>query len=127
MDYIDKQHSLLLQVNSGVRMTGTAWWMAPELVPGGKQSDAASEKSDVWSVGATVVEMLTGKRPFYEYKEKMAVIFALGKRTLSLEELICGPGFSDEVQEFLRLCINWEPSQRATVAELLGTSFCSLE
>ena len=59
------------------------------------------------SVGATVVEMLTGKRPFYEYKEKMAVIFALGKRTLSLEELICGPGFSDEVQEFLRLCINW--------------------
>ena len=59
------------------------------------------------SVGATVVEMLTGKRPFYEYKEKMAVIFALGKRSLSLEELICGPGFSDEVQEFLRLCINW--------------------
>ena len=38
----------ILQVNSGVRMTGTAWWMAPELVPGGKQSDAASEKSDVW-------------------------------------------------------------------------------
>ena len=32
-------------------MTGTAWWMAPELVPGGKQSDAASEKSDVWYVG----------------------------------------------------------------------------
>ena len=39
---------LLLQVNSGVKMTGTAWWMAPELVPGGKQSNAASEKSDVW-------------------------------------------------------------------------------
>ena len=59
------------------------------------------------SVGATVVEMLTGKRPFYEYKEKMAVIFALGSMTLSLDELICGPDFSDEVQEFLRLCINW--------------------
>ena len=59
------------------------------------------------SVGATVVEMLTGKRPFHEYKEKMAIIFALGLRKLSLERLICGPGFSDEVQEFLRLCINW--------------------
>ena len=51
--------------------------------------------------------MLTGKRPFHEYKEKMAVIFGLGEQKLSLEKLICGPGFSEEVQEFLRLCINW--------------------
>lgn len=54
-----------------------------------------------------MVEMLTGKRPFYEYAEKMAVIFGLGDGKLSLEKLICGPGFSDEVQEFLSLCINW--------------------
>lgn len=40
--------SRLLQVSSGGKLTGTAWWMAPELVPGGKHSDAASEKSDVW-------------------------------------------------------------------------------
>ena len=39
-----------MQVDSGAKMTGTAWWMAPELVPGGKLSDAASEKSDVWYV-----------------------------------------------------------------------------
>ena len=39
---------VIMQVSSGVKMTGTAWWMAPELVPGGKQSDKASEKSDVW-------------------------------------------------------------------------------
>ena len=37
-----------VQVSSGAKMTGTAWWMAPELVPGGKQTDAASDKSDVW-------------------------------------------------------------------------------
>ena len=40
--------SHLLQVSSGGKLTGTAWWMAPELVHGGKHSDAASEKSDVW-------------------------------------------------------------------------------
>jgi hypothetical protein len=54
-----------------------------------------------------VVEMLTGKRPFAEYAEKMAVVFGLGKQSLSLEKLIHGPGFSDEVQMFLKLCINW--------------------
>lgn len=59
------------------------------------------------SVGATVVEMLTGKRPFSEYTEKMSIIFGLGQKSLSLDKLITGPGFSDEVQEFLRLCINW--------------------
>ena len=34
-------------------MTGTAWWMAPELVKG-KQSGEASEKSDVWYVHVLV-------------------------------------------------------------------------
>jgi hypothetical protein len=111
------------KVDSGAKMTGTAWWMAPELIPKDDQSPTPSEKSDVWSVGATVVEMLTGKRPFAEYAEKMAVIFGLGYQSLSLEKLIHGPGFSDEVLMFLKLCINWEPSQRATVAELLHTPF----
>ena len=59
------------------------------------------------SVGATVVEMLTGKRPFAEHNEKMAVIFGLGNQSLSLDNLIHGPGFSDEAQLFLQLCINW--------------------
>ena len=54
-----------------------------------------------------MVEMLTGKRPFSEYTEKMAVIFGLGQESLSLDRLISGPGFSDEAQEFLRLCIKW--------------------
>ena len=59
------------------------------------------------SVGATLVEMLTGKRPFAEHTEKMAVVFGLGQQSLSLDKLIQGPGFSDEVQMFLKLCINW--------------------
>ena len=59
------------------------------------------------SVGATVVEMLTGQRPFHQYEEKMSVIFGLGMKTLSLEKLISAPGYSDELQEFLRMCIAW--------------------
>ena len=54
-----------------------------------------------------MVEMLTGKRPFAEHNEKMAVIFGLGNQSLSLDNLIHGPGFSDEAQLFLQLCINW--------------------
>ena len=59
------------------------------------------------SVGVTVVEMLTGKRPFYEYQEKMSVIFGLGMNRLDLEKLICAPGISDVTQDFLRMCIIW--------------------
>ena len=59
------------------------------------------------SVGATVVEMLTGQRPFHMYKEKMSVIFGLGSKTLPLEKLISGNEFSRQVQNFLQKCIVW--------------------
>ena len=54
-----------------------------------------------------MVEMLTGKRPFHMYKEKQTVIFGLGCKTLRLEKLISGNGFSHEVEKFLRMCIVW--------------------
>ena len=43
-----------MQVDSGAKMTGTAWWMAPELIPKDNQSPTPSEKSDVWYVGISL-------------------------------------------------------------------------
>ncbi|CAI8040344.1 Serine/threonine-protein kinase shk2 [Geodia barretti] len=42
------------KVDSGAKMTGTAWWMAPELIPKDNQSPTPSEKSDVWYVGISL-------------------------------------------------------------------------
>ena len=43
-------------------VAGTPRWMAPEII----EMKGASTKSDIWSLGCTVVEMLTALPPFSE-------------------------------------------------------------
>ncbi|KAF9446248.1 kinase-like protein, partial [Macrolepiota fuliginosa MF-IS2] len=53
--------------------SGGTRWLAPEVVEG----DPPSQKSDTYSFGMTVLELITGKSPFPEYKTDAAVIRAL--------------------------------------------------
>ncbi|KAM6957568.1 mitogen-activated protein kinase kinase kinase 3 isoform 2-T2 [Aplochiton taeniatus] len=53
-------------------VTGTPYWMSPEVISG----EGYGRKADVWSLGCTVVEMLTEKPPWAEY-EAMAAIFKI--------------------------------------------------
>ncbi|KAI8481951.1 hypothetical protein Bbelb_403130, partial [Branchiostoma belcheri] len=54
-------------------MRGTPYWMAPEVV----SESGYGVKSDMWSVGCTVFEMLTGKPPWADMAP-MAAIFHIG-------------------------------------------------
>lgn len=46
--------------NSNNSMRGSVYWMAPEIVIG----KAYGAKVDIWSLGCTVIEMLTGTHPW---------------------------------------------------------------
>ncbi|KAI8882894.1 kinase-like protein [Backusella circina FSU 941] len=52
--------------------SGTPNWMAPEVI----KFNRPTEKSDIWSLGCTVVEMLTGKPP-YSNMVSFAVLFKI--------------------------------------------------
>ncbi|KAG2224361.1 hypothetical protein INT45_006761, partial [Circinella minor] len=96
--------------NSNTLMKGTVFWMAPEVVKG----SSYSAKIDIWSLGCTVIEMLTGKKPWLDLN-MLAALYSLGKyQAPPLPEEV-----SDEAKDFLNQCFIINPDDRPTAADLL--------
>ncbi|KAL7417452.1 kinase-like domain-containing protein [Mrakia frigida] len=85
-------------------VAGTPNWMAPEVI----QMEGASTASDIWSLGCTVIELLTGKPPFAEIHNGMAVMYRIVEG---------GPppfpeNASPELKSFLSQCFEKDPTMR---------------
>ena len=50
------------QEGAQVPVVGTPYWMSPEVV----EMTGLSAASDIWSVGALAIELLTGSPPYYD-------------------------------------------------------------
>ncbi|CAM9949667.1 unnamed protein product, partial [Choristocarpus tenellus] len=99
-------------------LKGTPQWMAPEVIRG-QQTDIGWFKADVWSVGCTVVEMLTGRNPWPDIQHPMAALFCIGKGKrppLNME-------VSPEAQAFISACCAPDPEQRHSVKQLMNHTF----
>ncbi|KXN87406.1 Cytokinesis protein sepH [Leucoagaricus sp. SymC.cos] len=91
-------------------VAGTPNWMAPEVI----ELKGASPKSDIWSLGCTVVELLTGRPPYADITNTMSVMFRIVENDMPpIPE-----GCSEMLQDFLHQCFNKEPSERPS-AEIL--------
>lgn len=95
-------------------VTGTPYWMSPEVISG----EGYGRKADIWSVGCTVVEMLTQRPPWAEF-EAMAAIFKIATQPTNPS---LPPHVSDHCREFLRR-IFVETKQRPSADELLRHIF----
>ena len=105
----------LSHVSTGASsLHGTAHWMAPEVI---RQKEYNS-KADVWSLGITLIEMATGKPPFYN-KDAISVMFLI----TSLKKIEIPERFNIIGKEFTKSCLNMEPNKRPTANELLIHEF----
>eukprot|EP01102_Stenamoeba_stenopodia_P011313 TRINITY_DN345_c1_g6_i2.p1 TRINITY_DN345_c1_g6~~TRINITY_DN345_c1_g6_i2.p1 ORF type:complete len:625 (-),score=107.10 TRINITY_DN345_c1_g6_i2:199-2073(-) len=100
-------------VNKQLEAKGTPFWMAPELID---QSASAGLASDIWSLGCTVIELLTGEPPYW----KLGPVVALFRMTKDLH-----PPLPDESQltpnlkDFLMKCFERDVTLRPTADDLL--------
>ncbi|XP_041467063.1 mitogen-activated protein kinase kinase kinase 2-like isoform X2 [Lytechinus variegatus] len=96
-------------------VTGTPYWMSPEIING----EGYGRRADVWSIGCTVVEMLTTKPPWADY-EAMAAIFKIATQPT---DPVLPQSVSNDARNFLNLCFKKTLSERPAAAELLGHNF----
>eukprot|EP00981_Chlorochromonas_danica_P013275 scaffold6042_cov247-Ochromonas_danica.AAC.20 len=92
---------------SMLAIRGSIPWMAPEVI---KQS-GYGRSSDIWSFGATVIEMATGKPPWSEYANNLAALFHVATTN---DPPPIPPHLSVECGDFLRCCLLIEPDKRST-------------
>ncbi|KAL0387187.1 UNVERIFIED_CONTAM: Mitogen-activated protein kinase kinase kinase [Sesamum radiatum] len=95
---------------------GTPYWMAPEVV--NRRNRGYGRAADIWSLGCTVLEMLTGQIP-YSHLEGMQALFRIGKG-----ELPPIPNtLSRDAKDFILNCLQVNPDNRPTAAQLLEHPF----
>lgn len=95
-------------------MVGTPYWMAPEVI----KCEGYGFKSDIWSVGCTVVEMLTGKPPWPECNSMWAAVYKIAHSAGLPTEI--PKDLPPEMMDFLERCFERDPNKRASADDLLN-------
>ncbi|XP_019094884.1 PREDICTED: mitogen-activated protein kinase kinase kinase ANP1 [Camelina sativa] len=111
-----KQVAELATITGAKSMKGTPYWMAPEVI----LQTGHSFSADIWSVGCTVIEMVTGKAPWSQQYKEVAAIFFIGttKSHPPIPDTL-----SSDAKDFLLKCLQEVPNLRPTASELLKHPF----
>ncbi|KAF2069497.1 hypothetical protein CYY_009186 [Polysphondylium violaceum] len=91
-------------------VVGTPYWMAPEII----ELNGATTKSDIWSVGCTVIELLTGAPPYYDLGQMPALFRIVQDDCPPLPE-----GISPALKDWLMQCFQKDPNLRISAQKLL--------
>lgn len=96
---------------------GSPYWLSPEIIT----RKAYDTKTDIWSLGILIIEMLEGAPPYLNEAPLKAIylIASRGKPSIDYEKL------SPQLADFVDKCLNIDPEARATATELLQHPFLS--
>ena len=90
--------------------------MAPEVI----SQTCYSLKSDIWSLGCTLIEMASGKAPWGDFDNIMAAIYFIANSS-KIPDI--PSHLSDDAKYFISQCINRDYQKRPKAAELANLKF----
>merc|ERR1712137_1176253 len=91
---------------------GSPYWMAPEAI---EMSCNPTTKSDIWSLGCTLIELITGVPPYFEMSSVSACFKMVSEGRPPLPEDI-----SKELTDFLICCFRRPVDTRPDARELMS-------
>ncbi|KAJ1301300.1 hypothetical protein OPQ81_003702 [Rhizoctonia solani] len=103
-----------------ISLAGQIRWMSPELL----QADTDrrlihTTSSDVWALGCTLFEIMSGKVPYFRYKHDLRVRREImSQKPPGHRDNLLGSDFT-EVWEFVSSCWEWTSEKRPPVKELV--------
>lgn len=97
-------------------IVGTPYWMAPEVI---QEGQSYTNKADIWSLGITFYEMVTGNPPYSDQEAMRAMMLITSSRPPRLE----GPKYTPALKDLVALCLDEVPDARPGASELLKHRF----
>src|SRR6266566_65365 len=107
------------QLTSTGDVLGTVDYVAPELFEEHRRADA---RSDLYSLGVLLYEMVTGRLPFTAESQLVVVSMHMNKRPPAPRSL--APHISSQVARVINKALEKRPEQRYTSATELAEAFC---
>lgn len=92
-------------------LKGTLPWMAPEVICQKKYG----KKADIWSLGCTLIEILTGSPPWGKLDNCYHAITRIGKSN-DIPEI--PSNISETFKDFILNCLKRDPNERASLKML---------
>ena len=89
---------------------GTNRFKAPEMLI----TKAYKCNADVWSLGMTIVQMITGHHPYHGYSTNDVLQFMIDNQ----KPIIC-QSMPHDMNDFLNLCLEWVAVKRSSASQLL--------
>jgi len=94
---------------------GSPYWMAPEILTENKYDG----KADIWSLGITCLEMLTGKPPLAEHAPLKVITLIPHRDPPAVDKT----KYSKNFCEFVASCLTKDPAKRPAIKDLLKHPF----
>ncbi|XP_021617773.1 E3 ubiquitin-protein ligase UPL5 isoform X2 [Manihot esculenta] len=98
---------------------GTIDWIAPEVM---KKDKEYGVEADIWSLGCTVLEMLTRKYP-YSHVSDFNANLEMEVQNGTLRNHLPNYSLSEKARSFIMDCLQVDPKKRPTASQLLNHSF----